>query len=455
MPALSPTVLRRSRAVNIGTFHASRRKYFGYYYGRPLLKRYIRRIHGRICVSNAARDFVSHYFPGDYRIIPNGVDVDAFRVQRPLFPELNDGKLTMLFVGRLEKRKGLVYLLHALPYVQHHFPQLRLIVVGAFDEEDMREYRQVVTELGLRDVVFKGFVSTEDKLRYYQMCDLFVSPALGRESQGIVLLEAMAAGKPVIASDIDGYRAVLRHGFEGLYWSHRRVPLRWPSPLSACSATRPCARRWAGGRRRERKATAGPSSRGSCSTSTPKPSNGSNRAASCRTRPCRSCRTARDSAGVMGDMTGWRQAIQRQTRAAAERAVVPLARWGVSPNQLDRRRLAAQRRSRGHLGARLARARRCRRARRQRLRPLRRCLGAGRRPRDALRRVLRFDAGPLFGGAAVLRPADMVHAHRRLARCPPLLPRAARLPDGELRARPRRGAGAGVYGRLVPAARSG
>ena len=209
VPALSPTVLRRSRAVNIGTFHASRRKYFGYYYGRPLLKRYIRRIHGRICVSNAARDFVSHYFPGDYRIIPNGVDVDAFRVQRPLFPELNDGKLTMLFVGRLEKRKGLVYLLHALPYVQHHFPQLRLIVVGAFDEEDMREYRQVVAELGLRDVVFKGFVSTEDKLRYYQMCDLFVSPALGRESQGIVLLEAMAAGKPVIASDIDGYRARL------------------------------------------------------------------------------------------------------------------------------------------------------------------------------------------------------------------------------------------------------
>lgn len=227
VPALSPTVLRRSRSINVGTFHASRRKYFGYYYGRPLLKRYIRRIHGRICVSNAARDFVSHYFPGDYRIIPNGVDVDAFRVQRPLIPELNDGKLTMLFVGRLEKRKGLVYLLRALPYVQHHFPQLRLIVVGAFDEEDMREYRQVVAELGLRDVVFKGFVSTEDKLRYYQMCDLFVSPALGRESQGIVLLEAMAAGKPVIASDIDGYRAVLRHGFEGLL-----VPPESPAALA-------------------------------------------------------------------------------------------------------------------------------------------------------------------------------------------------------------------------------
>ena len=91
----------------------------------------------------------------------------------------------------------------------------------------MREYRQVVAELGLRDVVFKGFVSTEDKLRYYQMCDLFVSPALGRESQGIVLLEAMAAGKPIIASDIDGYRAVLRHGFEGLL-----VPPKSPAALA-------------------------------------------------------------------------------------------------------------------------------------------------------------------------------------------------------------------------------
>ena len=141
MPALSPY---RAAALSLNQRRDVPRQspeVFRLLLRRPLLKRYIRRIHGRICVSNAARDFVSHYFPGDYRIIPNGVDVDAFRVQRPLIPELNDGKLTMLFVGRLEKRKGLVYLLRALPYVQHHFPQLRLIVVGAFDEEDMREYR--------------------------------------------------------------------------------------------------------------------------------------------------------------------------------------------------------------------------------------------------------------------------------------------------------------------------
>lgn len=227
VPALSPTVLQHSPAVNVGTFHASREKYFGYHYGRPFLERYIQRIHGRICVSETARNFVSHYFPGDYTIIPNGVDVDAFQASKHIYPELNDGKLNILFVGRLEKRKGLIHLLRALPHVQYHFPESRLIVVGAFDEEDMKEYRETIARLGLGDVVFKGFVSMEDKLRFYQNCDIFVSPALGRESQGIVLLEAMAAAKPIVATNIDGYRAVLRHGFEGLL-----VPPESPTALA-------------------------------------------------------------------------------------------------------------------------------------------------------------------------------------------------------------------------------
>ena len=216
VPALPPTVLHHSQTVNVGTFHASRSTYFGYHYGRPILKRYIRRLQGMVCVSPASRALISAYFPGHYHIIPNGVDVEAFQMPRPLFPELNDRKINILFVGRLDKRKGLAYLLRAMPYVKYHFPELRLIVVGAFDEEDMAEYRMLVEHIGLEDVIFKGFVSTEDKLRYYQSCDLFVSPAIGRESQGIVLLEAMAAGKAVIASDIDGYRPVLRPGHDGL-----------------------------------------------------------------------------------------------------------------------------------------------------------------------------------------------------------------------------------------------
>jgi phosphatidylinositol alpha-mannosyltransferase len=216
VPALPLTVLRFSKTVNVATFHVARDSYFGYLYAKPLLKQFIRKLHGRIAVSRTAREFVHHYFPGEYTIIPNGIDVDEYERPLPPIPELCDGKTNLLFVGRLDKRKGLVHLLRALPAVKYHFPNLRLVVVGAFDEEQMHEYREVVQELGLADVVFKGFVSPLDKIRYYQNCDIFCSPAIGRESQGVILLEAMAAGKSVIASALDGYRTVVRHEEDGL-----------------------------------------------------------------------------------------------------------------------------------------------------------------------------------------------------------------------------------------------
>lgn len=216
VPALPFTVLAYSAATNVGTFHASRRSYFGYSYGRPFLQSYFQRLHGWIAVSQAAHDFVAQYFPADYAIIPNGIDTAAFQRPRPVLPELNDGKINLLFVGRLEKRKGLIHLLRALPYVQHHFPELRLIVVGAFEQGQLDEYRAVVEQTRLREVLFKDFVSSEEKIAYYQACDLFCAPATGSESQGVVLLEAMAAGKPIVASDIDGYRTLVTHGVEGL-----------------------------------------------------------------------------------------------------------------------------------------------------------------------------------------------------------------------------------------------
>jgi phosphatidylinositol alpha-mannosyltransferase len=216
-PTLPITVLRHSHAVNIGTFHAYRKSHFAYLYGKPLLKRYVNRLHGRIAVSEAARSFIERYFPGDYRVIPNGIDLELYRGDLPPFSELRDGKRNILFVGRLEKRKGLIYLLKALRLVQQHLPEpVRLIVVGAFTEEQRLEHEAAVRELNLRDVLFQGFVSTEAKVRYYKTCDIFCAPSTGGESQGIVLLEAMAAGKPVIASDIEGYRAVLQNTQAGV-----------------------------------------------------------------------------------------------------------------------------------------------------------------------------------------------------------------------------------------------
>jgi phosphatidylinositol alpha-mannosyltransferase len=216
VPALPLTVLRESKTANVATFHVARDSYFGYLYAKPLLKQFMRNVHGRIAVSAAAREFVDQYFPGEYRIIPNGIDVDKYQERRTQLPELRDGKTNLLFVGRLEKRKGLIYLLKALPHVKYHFPNLRLIVIGAFEEDQIEEYRAFVRETGLTDVVFKGFVSDEEKIAYYQHADVFCSPAIGRESQGVILLEAMAARTPVIASALDGYRTVIRHEHDGL-----------------------------------------------------------------------------------------------------------------------------------------------------------------------------------------------------------------------------------------------
>ncbi|HYM49999.1 MAG TPA: glycosyltransferase family 4 protein [Candidatus Limnocylindrales bacterium] len=213
MPVLSMTALRYSDAFNVGTFHAFARSNVGYYYGKPLLKRYVRRLNVRIAVSVAARDFVQHYFPGDYRIVPNGIDVARFARTSPL-PELQDGRPTLLFVGRMERRKGLGYLLRAFMQLKEEIPKLRLVIVG--DGPMRRWYSNFLSRHGVEDVIMAGYVAAEDLPRYYASCDVFCAPNTGDESFGIVLLEAMATGKPIVATDIDGFRTVMTSGNEGL-----------------------------------------------------------------------------------------------------------------------------------------------------------------------------------------------------------------------------------------------
>jgi phosphatidylinositol alpha-mannosyltransferase len=185
----------------------------GYYYGKPLLKRYVRRLDARIAVSNPAREFVRHYFPGDYRVIPNGIDVRRFQNQ-PAYAELRDGMCNLLFVGRLEYRKGLGYLLRAYDKLKPQFPKLRLIIVG--DGPLRRWYGNFLARKQLDDVIMAGYVPPDELPRYYASCDIFCTPATGDESFGIVLLEAMASGKPIVATSIDGFREVITHGREGL-----------------------------------------------------------------------------------------------------------------------------------------------------------------------------------------------------------------------------------------------
>lgn len=225
-PMLAWSAVNESPSVNIATFHAYHTKPRGYWIGKPVLMRASKKLSRKIAVSNAALRFVSRHLPGDYLIIPNGVDTDQFSCDVRPRPELYDGKLNILFVGRFEKRKGVPYLIEAYRRVKRELPNTRLILVGP-GKVLRRQYEEMVAKAGLSDVHFTGFVSGSELPGYYRSADVFCSPAVYGESFGIVLIEAMASCVPVVASDIDGYNSVLTHEKEGLL-----VPPRNPDRLA-------------------------------------------------------------------------------------------------------------------------------------------------------------------------------------------------------------------------------
>mgnify|MGYP001587892637 CR=1 FL=1 len=227
MPLLTFQFVRFSHTTNIATFHAAneggKRMYA---YAKDIVEPWMHNIHGRIAHSYSALRLIGKHFAGHYRIIPSGVDCALFAEATPL-PEYLDGKRNILFLGRLEKRKGLPFLLEAYAKLKLEMPDIRLIVVGG-DGGLRAVCERYVAQNHLEDVVFCGYVPDDDKARYFRTADVYCAPNTGAESLGIVLLEAMAAGTPIVASWIEGFADVLRDEQEGLL-----VPPRDSDALAA------------------------------------------------------------------------------------------------------------------------------------------------------------------------------------------------------------------------------
>ena len=197
IPSVSLLAVRASKAPVVGTFHASTESSLGYAAAQPWLKHEVKKIRYRTAVSEAARSLADRYFPGDYAIVPNGIDVDRFAGASPL--DLGDKK-TILFLGRLEKRKGLEVLIQTVASLRDLDP--KLVVVGQGPRE--KPAKALARKLRI-DAEWVGAVDDDTIPRLYKSADVFAAPNLGGESFGIVLLEAMAAGAPLVCSDLEAF----------------------------------------------------------------------------------------------------------------------------------------------------------------------------------------------------------------------------------------------------------
>lgn len=193
----------------VGTFHSTGGRTALQDFFQPVLSAAMDRLSGRIAVSETARETAELYYHGPYEVIPNGVDVERFHPLAPPFPEWRDpAYVNILFVGRLDPRKGVNDLIAAMPEILERTDgRARLLVVG--DSYLRPQVEALVSSSARRHVHFLGHVPSADLPRWYTTGDIFVSPATGNESFGIVLAEAMAAGRAVACSDIPGYRCVV------------------------------------------------------------------------------------------------------------------------------------------------------------------------------------------------------------------------------------------------------
>jgi phosphatidylinositol alpha-mannosyltransferase len=209
-PSTGLWALLAARAPLVATFHSGAESARLYDALAPVLRRLARRLAVRIAVSEAAARVARRRLGGTYEVIPNGIDTERFARAEPA--DLGPGR-KLLFVGRLDARKGFRLAVAAFARLAPERPDLRLVVVGEGPERAALD--AFPPELRER-VVLLGALPNRDLPPIHAACDAFVAPNVGGESFGIVLVEAMAAGLPVVASAIPGFDEVVRDGVDGV-----------------------------------------------------------------------------------------------------------------------------------------------------------------------------------------------------------------------------------------------
>lgn len=210
VPMLSKQILTRSKAVNVATFHAklpdSKVNKTIEKVVSPYAKSVIKYVHAYTAVSEASAGFISRLTDAKIEMIPNGVDLKKYKSS--LRSKTTQKPETILYIGRLEKRKGVKYLIKAFGLLKATNPNAKLILAGKGpDKEKLEAY---VAEKEIKDVEFMGYITEEQKVQLLAESRVFCSPALYGESFGIVLLEGMAMGIPTIAGSNPGYDSVMK-----------------------------------------------------------------------------------------------------------------------------------------------------------------------------------------------------------------------------------------------------
>lgn len=216
-PGISAVALWAAQGPIVATWHSSMEKSRALQSMFYLAQTVLEKARGRIAVSELARRTLVDHVGGDAVLIPNGVDCAAFAEAIP-FPGWPGPGKALFFLGRLdEPRKGLDVLLAALPRIAERHPDVRVLLAGPGDADDITKKlpREVADRL-----TFLGTVSEEDKVRAFHSADVYVAPNTGGESFGIVLLEAMASGTAVAASDLEAFRRVLDNGTAGRHFTN-------------------------------------------------------------------------------------------------------------------------------------------------------------------------------------------------------------------------------------------